>query len=323
MDGVLSSGSEVVVARASSSPVAAYPTSDTGRVSPARTIADPHLAGTVWDPWGVALGPDGSLFVQSFASDATTFVFAPHASGREPPARVFRVQGPDSRGIAVDGRGYEYVAGGEGPAQVAVAAPGAVGLPAQLFDVAPVRTIPTDEAVWHPWPDIVAVAGRDTIAVAVVRSQGDAVEIFRSGPAGGSSPLRTITGTATGLGSCAPTSCDQMSVTDNRAAHELDVAVTAGSATRIESFPVDAAGDVAPACTITGPATGLAGKVVTGIAADPGSGAVFVMAKTGEFDGTGRVEAFAPGSCGDVAPVRTFTDRHDDFADAMGIAVDR
>ena len=78
-------GELVHVARSSSAPVTAYPASSTGEVSPGRALSNPGLAGTVWDPWGVALGPDGSDFVQSFPSDATTFVFAPASPPARPP----------------------------------------------------------------------------------------------------------------------------------------------------------------------------------------------------------------------------------------------
>jgi hypothetical protein len=55
--------------------------------------------------------------VQSFLSDATTFVFAPGATS---PTRMFTGLGPDVATVAVDPSGYEYVIGGEGPPAIAV-----------------------------------------------------------------------------------------------------------------------------------------------------------------------------------------------------------
>jgi len=45
------------------------------------------------------------------------------------------------------------------------------------------------------------------------------------------------------------------------------------------------------------------------------------MAKTAELAGRGRVDAFSPTRCGNIAPVRSFGDRSNGSADAMGIAV--
>lgn len=321
VDPATGAGESVYVARASSGPVTAYPTSSTGKVPPARTLADPGLAGTVWDPWGVALGPDGSVYVQSFLSDATTLVFAPGSSGTTAPTRVFRVGGPDSRSIAVDAAGYAAVATGEAAAVIDIAAPGASGRAADLYDVTPVRAVPTSEAVWHPWPDILSLAGPGDVAAALVGAGGNAVDVFASGSGGGAAPVRSISGASTGLGSCGTGTCTQVSVAYSPVAQQLDVAVDDGAATRIEVFPVGAAGDVAPTCTISGARTRLARKVLTGIAVSPTTGTIYVMAKTKEFGGTGRVDAFSATRCGNVAPVRSFGDRSNGFSDAMGIAV--
>src|SRR5215831_13449958 len=86
------------VANADGSPVTAYSVLSSGSVSPILSIPNPNLSNTYWGPWGVAFDAQQSVYVQSFLSDATSFVFPPGANGSVPPARVFRGGGPDSRG---------------------------------------------------------------------------------------------------------------------------------------------------------------------------------------------------------------------------------
>ena len=112
-----------------------------GSVNPVRTINNPGLNGTYWDPWTVTLDSSANVYVQTFLSDSTTFVFPPGSSG--PPTRVFRVTGPDSQSVAVDTNGYEYVMGGESSPQIFVAAPQANGDAANLYTVSPVRQFST------------------------------------------------------------------------------------------------------------------------------------------------------------------------------------
>ena len=117
-------GELVFVANAGSGPVTVYPAHSSGPVASVDSLPDPDLDNTVWDPWGVTFDPAGDLFVQSFVSDATTFVFP---WGQTSPSRVFRVDGPDSRSIAVDATGYEYVATGESAGQDLGGRPGGGG----------------------------------------------------------------------------------------------------------------------------------------------------------------------------------------------------
>src|SRR5580700_3435060 len=70
----------IYVASADSGPVTAYPAAASGAVHPVRKVKNPENSKTVWDPWGVTFDSSGALYVQSFLSDATTFVFAPGAA---------------------------------------------------------------------------------------------------------------------------------------------------------------------------------------------------------------------------------------------------
>jgi hypothetical protein len=314
------SGELVYVANEGGGPVDAYAAASTGTVSPVLAVADPDRPNTVWDPWGVTFDSSGDLYVQTFLSDATTFVFGPHATGSSSPIRIFRVDGPDSRAIAVDSNGYEYVGTGDGPYTIEVAAPAARGQGKDLYDVKAVRTITPGQNVFQPWPDILAEGAGDHLVAAILGENGNAIETFAGGPAGGNTPSSVIAGPRTGLGSCSST-CDNVSVTYAALTHRLYVAVSDGSLTHISVFRPEVNGDVPPLCTIEGARTGLSGEVVTGIAVSPTTGDVYAMVKPAEFSGPARMEVFAKDATGDAAPRRTFTDRTDKFATAMGIAI--
>jgi hypothetical protein len=311
----------VFVANAGSGPVTAYPARSSGHVAAVDSIPNPGLNNTVWDPWGVAFDPAGDLFVQTFISDATTFVFP---WGHTTPARIFRVDGPDSRSIAVDATGYEYVAHGEGPAMISVAAPGAAGMPSQSYSVPAVRTISTAENEFAPWPSSLAVDPAGQIVVAAMSSLGNAVEVFAGGAGGSNTPLRSLSGSATGLGTCAGfDTCDHLAVATSALTGDLYVAVTTSSGAAIEEFSGTANGDVAPLRSISGKRTGLNGMVVTGLAVSSVNGNIYAMVKPAQFSGPGLVEVFLRGAHGNAHPRRSFTDATDGFVNAAGIAVVR
>jgi hypothetical protein len=314
-------GSQVVyVANADAGPVDAYSASSAGAVNPVRQADNPNAPNSVWDPWGVAIDRAGSLYVQSFLSDATTFVFAPDPTAGVAPSRIFRAYGPDSRAIAVDNEGYEYVASGEAGSLIAVAAPGAAGRPETLYSVEPIRTFTSGEGTFNPWPGILAIEGRDVL-VATANSSGNAVETYEGGASGSPAPVRVLTGAVTGLGSCSAT-CDHLAIAYSSASADLYAAVSGGSQeTHISVFPGSAGGDSAPARTIEGAATGLDGKVITGLAVSQVTGEIYAMLKSGEFESPGQIEVFGGAASGNAAPVRSFTDASTAFADAMGIAL--
>jgi hypothetical protein len=309
---------ELVFVANASGPVTAYSPFSAGAVSPVLALNDPNVPDTYWDPWGVAFDTQGSLYVQGFLSDATSFVYL---AGGASPSRVFRAGGPDSRSIAVDANGYAYVATGEGPAQILVVPPGASGQGNSLYSVSPVRSVDTDETVWHPWPGILTTDAADHVIAAVVRAQGNAIETFDGGAAGGSSPVHEITGPSTGLGACADPACDMMAIAFSPASQHLWVAVSSGSQTHVSLFANGADGNAAPLRTIQGPATGLSGEVVTGVGENPQTGELFVLAKDAQFGGAGQIDVYASDAQGDAAPVRSFTDAASSFANAAGIAI--
>ncbi|MET8162295.1 hypothetical protein ABZT47_38555 [Sphaerisporangium sp. NPDC005289] len=309
-------GPELLYVANTRGPVTAYPTGSSGAVSPVRQLADPGDPNTYWGPWGIAFDTRGNAYAQSFLSDATTFVYPP---GATTPGRIFRVAGPDSRAVAVDAAGFAYVATGQAEAMIAVAAPNASGTPANLYTVPAVRQIPTDES-FHPWPGVLTTDTSGHVIAAVVRANGNAVEFFNGGSTGGSTPARVIAGPHTGLGSCSST-CDQIAVSYSPFTGRLYVAVSQGQQTHINVYAGTASGDAAPVRVISGPATGLAGKVITGIVGSQVDGTIYVLTKAAAFDGPGSILAFDRLADGNTPPRRTFTDGGTGLRDGMGIAV--
>lgn len=309
-------GPEFVYVANAHGPVTAYPTGSTGAVSPVRQLADPGDPNTYWGPWGIAFDISGNAYAQSFLSDATTFVYSP---GATTPGRIFRVAGPDSRAVAVDSAGYAYVTTGQAEAVIAVAAPGARGTAANLYTVPAVRQIPLDET-FHPWPGVLTTDTSGHVIAGVVRANGNAVEFFNGGPSGSATPVRVIAGPHTGLGTCSST-CDQLAVAYSAFTGRLYVAVSQGQQTRINVYAGNASGDAAPVRVISGPATGLAGKVITGIAGSQVDGTIYVLTKAAPFSSPGSILAFDRLASGNTPPRRTFTDSGTGLADGLGIAV--
>ena len=309
----------IYVANADSGPVTAYPAGSRGAVKAVRRVLAPPDPNAEWDPWGVTFDASGHLFVQSFLSDATTVVFRRGAHGTTTPERKFDGISPDDRSVAVDSHGYEYVSGSEQPTMVVMLAPGAHGKPGDLYSVPAVRTIQLDEQ-WNPWPSDLAIGPANDLLAVTARPQGNAVEVFTGGPHGGATPVRVISGTRTGLGSCGSV-CDLVIAFSPRTGR-IYVAVSDGSRSRIIEFAGRAAGNVRPVATIEGSATRLAGTAVTGITVSQCGGTIYAMAHAANMDFTpARVDAYARLARGDARPVRSFTDHRSRFTDAEGLTI--
>jgi hypothetical protein len=312
-------GELIYVANANSGPVTVYRARSRGSVAPVRKVMAPPDPNAFWDPWGVTFDAAGHLFVQTFLSDATSVVFPRGAHGTTRPLRKFMGVGPDNRSIAVDSKGYEYVAGSDQPTVIVVEPPGARGKPGNLYQVPPVRTIQLDEP-WTPWPSDLAVNTSNQVLAVTVRPQGNAVEIFAGGAHGRNTPVRVISGPRTGLGSCGKI-CS-LAIAFSRLTGRIYVAVSAGARTHISVFAGSARGDARPLRTIEGPATGLTGGAVTGLAISLCHGTIYAMvhASSSGF-GAARIDAYGRSAHGNAHPVRSFTDSHSQFRDSQGIAI--
>lgn len=301
-------------------PVTAFNARGSGYVAPVYQINNPNLPGSYWNLWSVAFDASGNLYVQTFLSNATSFVFAPRATGHVKPIRVFMGDGPDTRSIAVDSKGYEYIASSEYGARISVLPPKANGKSMNLYYVQPLRQFQTDESAFAPWPGILTVDSRGELVAGLLRQQ-NALEFFQGGPHGSSTPVRTIGGPNTKLGSCAG-NCENVTVAFSPL-RRIYVGVTSPSPgqSRILAFSEDSNGNVAPSQDIEGSRTGLTGQALTGIAVSAQSGEIYAMVKNGEFGGNGYVSVFAAGANGNVPPVRQIRDPASGFKDAMGIGL--
>jgi hypothetical protein len=292
-------------------------------VAPVRSLLDPHVPDTYWGAWGITFDGARNAYVQTFYSEALTFVYPP---GSSTPCRIFRVASPDSQAIAVDSSGYEYVLTGQSEISIAVAGPAASGTP-DLYSVPMLRQIPVSAAPFRPWPGTLAMGPSRQLVTPVLGSDGNAIHFFAGGPGsatpGASTPVRVISGPHTGLGSCSDP-CDQIAVTYSPYTGRLYVAVSQGQSTHINVYDGNASGDATPVRVISGPATGLAGQVVTGIADSQVDGSIYVLAKPSAFEASsGTVLVFDRMASGNVAPRRSFTDASTGLRDGMGIALSR
>jgi hypothetical protein len=301
---------EIVYVAAENHAVYGYNAASRGNVSPIREADPPKDRNAFWDPWSLAFDRAGNLYVQSFASNATTFVFAPNPRRGVRPIRIFQLYGPDSQGIGVDNQGYEYVLSGDTCCFLAIGPPGAAGKANNDYYVQPVRTVGVGFA-YPPWPGTVTIAaGRDPVVVV-----GHAIQTYQGGPTGSPAPIRVLRGRATGLSG-------QLGVTASPKSGLLYVTSSTGkSTTHISEFAADAKGNLKPLRVIQGGATGLSGRVITGIAVSPVTGDIYAMVKPSQYSGPARIEVFGKLAHGNVSPIRSFTDRATQFGDAEGIAI--
>jgi hypothetical protein len=316
------------VAERGAGAIGVYRSDSSGAATPVRTVIESGADGFPTDPWDVALDGHNRLYVQNYLSESATRVFAPLANGPTAPEREFRGFARDSPALAVGPDGTVYVARLQ-PAEVDIFPPGAGG---QLDPaVLEVDGLPRSLTVDPAGDLVVAVEGR---------SAGNALEVFAPHSTGAATPQRTITGPATTLGrSDYFGGGEDVVITSSALTHRLYAAVTGAPADPAEAVPaldshiaVFAEGipttagsaDVAPLRTIAGPDTGMTGTDLTGIADNPASGNVWVLAQTsGGLTGqvsTGEVLDYRRLADGDSAPIRSFTDATTHFADTQGIA---
>lgn len=243
----------------------------------------------------------------------TLLVFPAMADGNVAPVQL--IAGPhtglnDPGGVQLDSKGNIYVAndaccdGNPVPPSVTVYAPGATG------DVAPMRTI-TGDATTLTLPSDVAFDRSDNIYIADSRGgpapgNGTVLE-FTAGADGNVAPVATIVGPKTGLSIPNGITLDAMG--NIYVANFLPGAC--GATGSVTVYAPGASGDVAPAFSIGGNKTGLAGPL--GIAVDA-SGKIYV-ANQGF-----SVTVYAAGAHGNVAPIETILVPN--FLSPFGVAVD-
>lgn len=287
--------------------------------SPIRTIAGKRTG--LLAPTGLAVGPDGSLYVLN--QDRRVTVYAPGAEGDAAPVRV--ITGPrtglvNPTGLALDRRGRIYVTndgvtedGVIGAATVTVYAPDAAG------DSAPIRTI-VGRATKLSRPAGIAVADDGTVYVVNTDVPSDdqgSVTVYATDAAGETAPVRTIAGPGTRLLSPEGLVLDP---TDT-----LYVASTLFRP-RVTVYAPHADGEAAPVRSLEGIDTDL--EHPRGLAID-GTGRLYV-ADARSASGInaygpdlGAVRVYRAGARGNEAPLRTITGSATRLNGPHGLALDR
>ncbi len=263
--------------------VVVYAAGASGDVAPIRTIAGANTV--LSNATGIARDAAGNLYVTNPPltppSGGSVTVYAPGAVGNAAPIRTIAGEGTGLDhpvGVALDTAGNVYVSN---TYTVTVYAPGASG------NVAPIRTIESSSQVGGialDTPGNLYVASRDVIRVYATAN-------------GNATPIRTISGSNTGLGCPAGLGLD--------AAGELYVANPCGGS--ITVFAAGADGNATPTRTIIGSNTGLNGA--SGIALDE-AGHLYVTNAGGYLANAGSVKVYAAGASGNAIPIRTIAGCH-------------
>ena len=247
--------------------------SDFGNVSPSAVIAgaDTMLS----SPRGVALAPDGTLYVANDAGHGVITVYAPGSSGDAAPERTLSCGGlARPEGMSLDAAGNLYVANFGGNS-ISVFGPSDTGCVSGNRVIVGPHTCLTH-------PEDVDVRDDGTAYVA----SSSAVLVFAAGASGDASPIQRITGSATQL---LP---HVMGVSLDSAFNIYATSDATYHHGRITVYAPSANGNAAPVSVLQGPATTFG--VLDKVELDP-TGQIFVT-------NDAAVDVFAPGASGNAAP---------------------
>ena len=264
------------------------------------------------------------------ASGCVTVYSLPLKSGTSNPADVSpiaTIAGPDTllddiEGIAVDQRGYIYVASFTVPGRILIYYPGSNG------DVSPIATIAgPDTGLFAPWGLTVDPTGSGPAlpALFVANSNGNSSTIYPLTANGNMPPAAAVDGPSTGLDSPTGLAVDSnggLYLANNICGLNficgLEEVPPGGSVT---VYPPLSNGNVPPTANITGPATGISQP--TGVAVDSSKN-IYVLNFAAGFADNGAVGVFTAGSNGNVAPIATITGPDTELctSDGPGVAVD-
>jgi hypothetical protein len=144
---------------------------------------------------------------------------------------------------------------------------------------------------------VAAAAGPDPQGTVYVADYAtNAIDVFAPGSNGNVAPERVISGPDTGINGPGDVKVDPAG----------DVWVSNFNSDSLTEYAPGASGDATPTCTIQGANTGLDENDDVSLLPD---GTVVVGNFSDSTYGTGSVEVFAPGSCGNVTPNEVISDR--------------
>jgi hypothetical protein len=271
-------GPPLYVADTATNAVDAFTSTDNGNVTPEFTISGPDTM--LASPNGVAVAPDGTLFVANDGMPNSIDVYAPGSEGDAAPSRVITCGGlATPGGISLDGAGDLFVANTSGKS-ISVFGPTDSGCVSGNRTIVGIHTCLFDPQDVHALAD----------GTAYVASEG-MVLVFRPGAHGDATPLQRITGSNTHL------RVFVMGVSVDSALNIYATSVAPHKHGRVTVYAPGADGNVAPLWTIEGSHTTL--DVVDKIHIDPTDQA-FVT-------NDAAVDIFSAMVSGNVAPVRVIT----------------
>ena len=237
----------------------------------------------------------GTLYALSQGSAYTFGAFAPGANGNVAPVASFTASIQSPTGIAVDATGRAYVvAYSVSGTQILSYAYGASG------SAAPSTTLTTDASGWGLAID---PTSGDLVAT---DANNNIIEYFAPGANGSASPVKTISGTNTGLNMPYQVAFD--------GSKNIYVVNGNGSGSVVE-YAAGASGNATPIATIAGNATGLDGPEALAV---DSTGRIYVGNSA-----TNTITVYPPGSTGNAVPSAVIQGSSYDFLiDQALIAVD-
>jgi hypothetical protein len=305
--------------------VTVYAANATGNVRPYRKIEGSKAGlGLNGHAYGVAVDRRGEIYV---LESARVSVFAAAANGNVRPLRS--IAGPKTglpivQSIAVESNGYIYASlclrcdSGHLRRHYAISvfAPDANG------NVAPIRTISGSNTRMKNVAGI-GIDGVGNVYVANIpicssfpyphkcRGQNE-VLIFAAGANGNVAPIRTISGSKTGLNFP-----DAVAIDGSGNVYVSQWAP--GDVFGVNVYAAGAQGNVAPIQAIAGSKTGVNGPV--GIAVDAGHNIYVANVDAANQVYPGSVTVYAAGATGNVAPIQTITGHNTWINFPNGIAI--
>jgi len=239
--------------------------------------------------------------------------FSTAASGSIAPENTIipPLAGDDLQGLATDTEGNLYVATRTQTAATTALleySPGANGT------ATPIRSIPSNNTTMMWAPDGLAISSTGQI---IVGEDNGGVATYSATANGNVAPEYYILGEYETGGGLSPVNAAQaVAVGPSDEIYVFNWNQTA--AVPIVIFSGTATGNVAPIGSLGGPLTGLDAFNVGGIAIDS-TGNVYIA--TTDVDG-GKIEVFAPGVFGNVAPLRTIFGSSTQLGNLGGIQLD-
>jgi DNA-binding beta-propeller fold protein YncE len=305
---------ELFVANVSNNSVTVYARTASGDTAPLRTLAGPATG--LSGPVGLVVDLANHELVVTNSSNDSVTVYARTASGDTAPLRT--LAGPATKlclptGLAVDPVNDELVVanycGG-----ITVYARTASG------NTAPLRTLSGPATGIIGPTDLAVDALNNELVVTDIGGSfiyDHSIRVYARTATGNASPLRTLSGRATGLNKPWGVAVDPLS-------NELVVANYGDNSIRV--YPRTASGDTAPLRTLEGRTTGL--SIPQGVAVDALNNELVVTNLYPTYDQNSRsygyvpVTVYARTASGNTAPLRTLTGPATGLGGPHGVAVD-